>query len=61
MPACSCKAGCKNRVEMRESHGHPDDFAERVWASSDMLMITPDEARAAEAKYRSEWAAAPEQ
>ena len=55
MATCSCEYHCKTQEEMRSRHGEPATYADAVWNASDCLMVTPDEARAAVAKYRREW------
>jgi hypothetical protein len=56
MATCSCKDGCNTLEQMRSRHGDPMAFAAGVWDAHDTLMITPNEAEAAIAKYEREWA-----
>ena len=50
----------KTKNELREAHGTPEEFERAVWAASNDLFVTDDEARAAILKYRAEYAAAPD-
>lgn len=49
----------KTKEELREAHGTPDEFERACVRASNDLFITDDEARAAVAKYRAEYEAAP--
>lgn len=55
---CSCAKRCRNRAEMRVTHGAPEQFNEAVFRAIGEISVK--EADAAVAKYAREWAAAPE-
>ncbi len=49
----------KTQEELRAEHGTPDEFAAVVNQAADDLFCTTEEANAAIAKYRVEYAVAP--
>lgn len=50
----------KTKKQLRAAHGTPDEFAQACLRAANDLFITDDEARAATAKYRAEYEAAPD-
>jgi hypothetical protein len=55
---CSCAFNCRTRAEMRSRHGTPERFDADLWRA--IGEISHAEATRASAKYRAEYAAAPE-